>query len=85
MIMYLDTEARLLPSDLPWILILGIKYNISNLKDKFIWKTEIIITYHKLMLNLSEINIVWKSNDDPAFLIQLIKLTWIYINYMKCV
>lgn len=76
MIMYLDTEARLLPSDLPWILIL---------KDKFIWKTEIIITYHKLMLNLSEINIVWKSNDDPAFLIQLIKLTWIYINYMKCV
>lgn len=65
----------LLPSYLSWILILGIHYNISNLKDEFIWKIEIIITYHKLMLNLSEINIVWKSNDDPAFLIQLTKLT----------
>lgn len=65
----------LLPSYLSWILILGIHYNISNLKDEFIWKIEIIITYHKLMLNLSEINLVWKSNDDPAFLIQLTKLT----------
>lgn len=75
----------LLPSYLSWILILGIHYNISNLKDEFIWKIEIIITYHKLMLNLSEINLVWKSNDDPAFLIQLTKLTYIYINYMKCI
>lgn len=74
MIIYMDTEAGLLSSDLPWILILAIHYNISNLKENFIWKIKIfsnIFTYHKLLFNLKEINIDWYSNDDPAFLIQL--------------